>query len=110
MWTGAFDGLYQAIPIAHPACVGVDIGEAAELINEMHVGHPIIREAAQVRDDEIQVRIFSKCECQYYQVYFYQSHFLDVYVRVFWSMDKFRKWHEMLSNAEHVYLLERTLI
>ena len=54
---GAFDSLDQAIPVAYATCVGVDIGETAELINELHVSHPIIGKAPQVRNDEIQVGI-----------------------------------------------------
>src|SRR2546427_5196582 len=57
MWASAFDSLYQAIPVAHAAGVGVDIGETTELVNEMHVGHPVVSETAQVWDDEIQIWI-----------------------------------------------------
>src|SRR5262249_2082762 len=57
---GAFDRLDDIIKTAHARRVGVNVGQADELIHYLLLRAPVVHKAAQVRDDEVYVRVFGR--------------------------------------------------
>src|SRR3954470_1746542 len=53
VYPGALDGLDKVVEPADTRGVGVDVGEADELVDHSLVGAPVVREAAEVGDDEV---------------------------------------------------------
>src|SRR5690242_21806752 len=51
--------LLQQIESAHPGGIGINVAVAGQVINERHLGLPIIGEATKVGNDEINVRVFA---------------------------------------------------
>ena len=57
---GAFDRLDDIIKTAHARRVGVNVGQANELIHYLLLRSPVVHKTAQVRDDEVYVRVFRR--------------------------------------------------
>src|SRR5499426_453644 len=57
---GAFDRLDDIIKTAHARRVGVNVGQANELIHYLLLRAPVVHKTAQARDDEVYVRVFRR--------------------------------------------------
>jgi hypothetical protein len=57
--TGPVNGVEKHVETPHPCRVGVDIGMVDEMTHEGDLGAPVVGKAAQVRDDEVDVRLSS---------------------------------------------------
>ena len=55
--TGPLHRLFEQVKAAHPSGVGVDIGVTHEMVDQAQLGSPVIRKAAKMWDDEVDVRI-----------------------------------------------------
>src|SRR5260370_31980688 len=55
--SGPGDGLHDVIEAPYPRCIRIDIGIAHELIHDLLLRPPIVAEAAEMRDDEIDVGV-----------------------------------------------------
>lgn len=54
----AFDGAHDVVETANAGRVGIDVWILGKLFNDTFVGAPVIRKAAEVGNDEINVRVF----------------------------------------------------
>ena len=58
--TRPLDRLHQVVEPADAGGVGIDIRIAHQLVDETDVGAPVVGEAAQMRDDEPDLRVFGR--------------------------------------------------
>ena len=56
----ALDGILEQAKTAHAGRIRVDIGVARERSDEGDLGTPVVREAAEVRDDEVHFGILHR--------------------------------------------------
>ena len=60
MWPGALHRHFEQIEAAHAGGVGIDIGVALQHGDESQLRLPVIREAAEVRDNEIDLGVLRR--------------------------------------------------